>query len=135
MVCPKCNATIYDGEKFCANCGSEIIAYEQPPIAPVEPVQQSFLENEPKNMTEDALPEQYRPLSPWSYFGLSILFMIPFVGFVFLIVFSFNGSNINRRNFARSYWCSLIIVGAVAILFAIISLFFLRAASTPTRYY
>jgi hypothetical protein len=43
--------------------------------------------------------------------------------------------NINRRNFARSYWCALIIVGTVAILFAIISLFFLKTTSFSTHYY
>ena len=140
MLCPKCNSTIYDGEKFCANCGSEINACVQSSTAQVKPIfttpiQQSFSENEQKNMTEEDLPEQYRPLSPWSYFGLSILFTIPLVGFIFLIVFSFNGSNINRRNFARSYWCALIIVGTVAILFAIISLLFLKTTSFSTRYY
>ena len=54
------------------------------------------------------LPEQYRPLSPWAYFGLQLLFAIPVIGFIFLIVFSCKKSNINRRNFARSYWCALL---------------------------
>ena len=56
------------------------------------------------NFTPNQLPEQYRPLSMWEYFGYSLLFNIPVVGFVFLIVFSFSGSNINRRNYARSYF-------------------------------
>ena len=53
--------------------------------------------------------ERYRPLSPWAYVGLTVLFSIPVVGLVFLIVYSINGSNINRRNYARSYWCTLLI--------------------------
>ena len=61
------------------------------------------------NFTPNQLPEQYRPLSMWEYFGYSLLFNIPVVGFVFLIVFSFSGSNINRRNYARSYFCGLIL--------------------------
>ena len=70
------------------------------------------------------LPEQYRPLSMWGYFGLQILFAVPIVGFIFLIIFSISGANINRRNFARSYFCGLIIalviVGVlVAIAFAL----------------
>ena len=32
------------------------------------------------------LPEAYRPLSPWSYFGLGILYSLPLVGWIFLIV-------------------------------------------------
>ena len=34
------------------------------------------------------LPEKYRPLGAWSYFGLSLLFSVPVVGFIFLIIFS-----------------------------------------------
>ena len=63
----------------------------------------------------------YAPLSPWSYFGLTILFSVPVVGLVFLIIFSINGNNINRRNFARSYWIGLILVLALSIIAAIIA--------------
>ena len=62
------------------------------------------------------LPEQYRPLSPWAYFGLQLLFCIPVVGFVFLIVFSFSRGNINRRNFARSYFCVYVIIGIILLI-------------------
>ncbi len=62
--------------------------------------------------------EQYRPLSPWAYFGLNILFSIPVVGFVFLIVYTFSSANINRRNYARSFWCTAILA---LILFAVLA--------------
>lgn len=52
-------------------------------------------------------PEQYRPLSPWGYFGYGILFTLPVIGLVFLIIYSFDDSRINRRNYARSYFCAL----------------------------
>ncbi len=58
---------------------------------------------------------EYRPLGAWAYFGLSILFSIPFIGLVFLIIFSFASSNINRRNYARSYFIGLFFI---VILFA-----------------
>lgn len=61
-------------------------------------------------ITKDNIPAQYRPLSAWAYFGYSLLFSIPVVGFILLIVFSFNRSNLNRRSFARSYFCSFILV-------------------------
>lgn len=73
-------------------------------------------------MEQQQLPEQYRPLSAWSYFGLSILFTVPVVGFIFLLVFTFNNNNINRRNFARSYWCGALIAVCIAILLIIFSL-------------
>jgi len=53
--------------------------------------------------------EQLRPLSPWAYLGLQILFSVPVIGFIFLIIFSISSGNINRRNFARSYFCILLI--------------------------
>ncbi len=65
------------------------------------------------------LPGKYRPLSAWAYFWYSILFGIPLVGLICLIVFSFSGSNINRRSFARSYFCIYIIVAVVIVILAI----------------
>lgn len=53
--------------------------------------------------------EQFRPLTPWAYVGYSVLFSIPIIGLIVLIVFSFSDSNINRRSYARSFFCWLII--------------------------
>lgn len=63
------------------------------------------------------LPEKYRPLSAWAYWGLTILFSVPVVGFIFLIIFAFNDSNINRRSFARSYFCVLILAAIIIAVF------------------
>ena len=60
------------------------------------------------------LPPKYRPLSAWEYFGYTLLFSIPIVGFICMIVFAFNDSNINRRSFARSFFCSLLIAAIFA---------------------
>ena len=66
---------------------------------------------------------QYSPLSPWAYFGLQILFSIPIIGFIFLIVFSISKGNINRRNYARSYWCVYILAAIiVGIIFLVAAL-------------
>lgn len=67
---------------------------------------------------ERSLPEQYIPLSPWAYFGYTILFSIPILGIICLIFCSFSNSNINRRNFARSYFCVLVL----AIILIIVSI-------------
>jgi hypothetical protein len=63
------------------------------------------------------VPPEFRPLGAWGYFGLSILFSIPVLGLIFLIVFSFSDANINRRNYARSYFIAIIFA---AILFAVL---------------
>ena len=63
------------------------------------------------------VPPEFRPLGAFSYFGLSILFSIPIIGWVFLIVFALSDANINRRNYARSYFVALLFF---VILFAIL---------------
>lgn len=63
------------------------------------------------NEVVNSIPEEYRPISMWGYFGYQLLFCIPCVGFILLIVFSLGGTkNINLRNFARSYFCFVIIL-------------------------
>ena len=70
------------------------------------------------NMQND-IPENYKPISMWGYFGYELLFSIPCVGFILLLVFSFGGTqNINLKNFARSYFCFLIIAAIIAVIIA-----------------
>ena len=69
---------------------------------------------------EQNLPMQYRPLSPWAYFGLQILFSLPIVGFISLIIFSLSKDNINLRNFARSYFCVLLVVLVVIMVIVVL---------------
>ena len=66
------------------------------------------------------IPNEYRVLSPWAYFGYSILFAIPLVGLICAIVFACDNSNLNRRNFARSYFCGLLIAVILIILFVVL---------------
>ena len=70
------------------------------------------------------LPENVRPVSPWRYFGLSILYAIPIVGFVFLLINSLSHSNnVNVRNYSRSFVCglvlALIVVGIIILVGAL----------------
>ena len=43
------------------------------------------------------LPEAYRPLSPWTYFGLGVLYSLPLVGWIFLIVHAVGSQNLFLR--------------------------------------
>lgn len=65
---------------------------------------------------EPNLPQQYRPLSPWAYFGYQILYTIPVIGTIFLIIHAISRANINRRNFARSYFCILVIALVIFLI-------------------
>ncbi|MCR5458211.1 MAG: hypothetical protein K6F14_09105 [Clostridiales bacterium] len=50
------------------------------------------------------------PLSPWKYFGLEILYSIPIIGWIFLVCHAIGASNVNKRNFARSYFCFIVVI-------------------------
>ena len=71
-------------------------------------------------MNEGNYTSQYRPLSPWAYFGYNLLFSIPILGFIMLIVFSFSNENINRRNYARSFFVELLLVLIIIAIMAVI---------------
>ncbi len=62
------------------------------------------------------IPEKYRPISAWGYLGYNLLFALPIAGFILLIVFSFDDSNINRKNYARSYFCALLLVVIILVV-------------------
>ena len=63
---------------------------------------------------------RYAPLGAWTYFGLSVLYAIPIIGIIFLLIHTFSSSNINRRSFARSYWCRLLLIILIlALLYAL----------------
>ena len=78
------------------------------------------------------IPNEYKPISMWGYFGYELLFAIPCIGFILLCVFSFGGTtNVNLKNFARSYFC-FIIIGLIfaAIIFLILMMVGVFAASS-----
>ena len=70
------------------------------------------------------VPAEFQPVSMWGYFGYSLLFSIPVVGTILIFVFAFGSKNINKRNFARSYFCTLIlalIIIGVIVLIAVLT--------------
>lgn len=132
MKCTNCGNEL-SGAKFCALCGTAAPAPEAPaPVfeapTPASEAPAPTFEAPmpppipPKYVTEATIPPAYRPIGAWAYYGLQLLFSIPFVGFICLIVFSFDDSNINRRNFARSYWCALLIQVILIVLVVVLVL-------------
>jgi hypothetical protein len=71
---------------------------------------------------------EYRPLSAWEYFGYTLLFNLPIIGFIFLIIFACDSSNINRRNFARSFFCIFVIIIIIVLILLALGI----AIPTPT---
>ncbi len=60
-------------------------------------------------------------VSAGKFFGLTLLFSIPVVGFIMLIVMSFAPQNKNIKNYARSYWIFVAIILVLAIIVAILA--------------
>jgi len=66
------------------------------------------------------VPIDYKPISAWGYIGYQILYSIPIIGFIFLIINALGATNINVRNFARSYFCILVLILLIAFFFGTI---------------
>ena len=78
-----------------------------------------------------SIPEEYQPLSMWTYFGYEIVFSLPIIGFIMLLIISLGKTkNKNLKNFARSYFCfqilSISLITILLILF--ISIYAVRKA-------
>ena len=125
MTCKTCGQETPENESFCTNCGAKITA--DAPAAPVTAAQTQ--EKKPEQPTTVTIPRAYKPLSPWAFYGMSILFHIPILDFVLLIVFSTKAAkNLSLRNYARSHWCRFLIrfifVAVIAIVLTIFGIVF-----------
>ncbi|MBQ8000005.1 MAG: zinc ribbon domain-containing protein [Ruminococcus sp.] len=142
MKCTNCGNDIANECTFCPECGTginnatqadaaqeaktETVETQSPVVTPVAAPAKS-------EITEDTLPAKFKPMGAWSYFGHSILFSIPLVGLIFLIVFATGGTrNINKRNYARSYFCGLAIFAVIAIVVVVLLLVFGAATGVGT---
>ena len=68
-------------------------------------------------ITENNLPEEFKPISAWGYVGYNLLFSIPLIGLIMVCVYAFGGTNkINVRNYARSFFCVFLIIIVIYIL-------------------
>ncbi len=135
MNCPICNAVLNPDDKFCTTCG-EPVAQDVPgnvpetaAEAPTVPVQQEPATYAQPPVYSAPVPQQtdspkYKLLSPWAYVGYNILFAIPVIGFILLLVFCFSNGNLNRKNYARSFFCSLIIALIIFIIVLVLSAVF-----------
>ena len=125
MICNYCGEENADGAKFCRSCGAELPASGGRGMQS-ETQYEEFYDEEPvRRSSVPPVPPEYKPISMWGYLGYEILFSIPLIGFILLLVFALGGSkNINVRNFARSYFCVLIIVLILTVIIFVVALIY-----------
>ena len=112
MRCSYCGQEMDANSRFCPSCGKSVVHVE----AGRKDTSAHFRSNSPE-MTAADLPQNLKPLGAWAYFGYSLLFAIPIVGFIILCVFALGGTNnINLKNFARSYFCVILFWLIVALI-------------------
>lgn len=90
-----------------------------PPVMPPPIMPQPVFNNYNGFVGENGniIPKEYKPISAWGYFGYNLLFCIPFVGFIFILVYALGGtSNINLKNYARSFFCMFVLILIIYLL-------------------
>jgi len=120
MFCGNCGKPLSEGALFCPECGTPVKKIETENVN-VEETTAS--QSQPNNIPIRNYDPRfdYTPLGAWSYFLYTLLFSIPIIGFIFAIVFAVGGTNrINLRNYARSYFCWLLITVVLVIILLIV---------------
>lgn len=114
MKCPNCLSEVENGQEYCKSCGRKLTQSDNSDSRYYN--ENKHRESSRKN-NETTIPSQYKPIGAWGYVGYQILFSIPVIGIILLIVFSLSDENINRRNFARSYFCVVLLVILLLVIF------------------
>lgn len=125
MFCPNCGTENENDAKVCQSCGQELQTENQ---QQAYGSQQQMYGNQPpvyynQPPMNNQVPEEYRPIGMWGYFGYELLFMIPIVGLIMVLIFSFGGTaNKNLKNFARSQFCIWIIIIVLVVIAILLGL-------------
>ena len=103
MICKNCSSENPDTNTFCSNCDTELTEVYEHDSADTPDCTQEQEASTQENT------DQNSHISPWVYAGYYFLYAIPIAGLILLIIFSLSNKDIGRRNFARAYWCVLLI--------------------------
>lgn len=99
----------------CKECGKEIseLAEKCPNCGTINLKSRVAINNE--------IPEKYTPISAWGYVGYQLLFSIPLIGLIILCIYAFgNTENINLKNYAKSYFCIMLVLIILIIVLAML---------------
>ena len=127
--CPNCGIQVENDAAFCTNCGAglanthvESQSYQTEPVVVEQypPHYQTQYYQEEVKITEDMLPSQLKPVSVGAFFGYSILFSLPFIGFIMLLVVALCPA---FKKSLRNYAKSILLMIVLAVLFVVLTVF------------
>lgn len=124
MNCPNCGTANTEDAVFCESCGTNLTTTPAPVSTPEPVVSAPKSAPEPVvcRPAEMVIPDQYRPISAWGYVGYWILYSIPLVGFIFWLVHCFSSKNLNRRSYARSFFCAFLMGLIITVILVIVAI-------------
>lgn len=67
----------------------------------------------------NVIPASHKPIRAWGYVGYSILFSIPVIGWLIWLFKALGAKNKNVKNYARSYFCWVVLTLIVAVIVAL----------------
>ncbi|MEA4832471.1 hypothetical protein SDC9_126837 [bioreactor metagenome] len=135
--CTACGAQIPDDVKFCTSCGAEVKKPAQEKQNQQANTQQNNTFAPPPYQQapyNNAVPPEGSPFSLMSvgqYIGLFFLYSLPCIGFIFLIVFCFSGTNENRKRFSRGLLFYSLIITAIGVIISLVASASIVAFITP----
>lgn len=135
MNCPICGKEKVDDRPFCGGCGHKFGANipatnttlgstNTPPVNSAPPTYTPPAYTPPAYTppaytppAQPQIPAEYKPLGAWMYCLWSFLFSLQPIGLILLIVMACGGTqNINLRNYARSYFCAMLVSLVLVVL-------------------
>ena len=124
MFCSKCGNEVKEEIRFCPKCGNPVKNASQNNVEKIETTGQTAsapreaVGKNPYAISQSANDLDGEPVvSTWSFLGYRILELIPFVGFIVMIVFAVDKSKKIRANYARAYFLIFVIQILLIVLF------------------
>ena len=122
--CTGCGATIPEGVQFCTVCGKPAPAYQQPAPPAYQQPQQYSPQPAPQPAYGGEAPQQpggpYSVIGTGGFFGLTLLFALPVIGFFACLIMTFAAKNLNIKHYAKSSLIYMIIALVLAIIATIV---------------